>query len=360
MQIKKQLRVLSNLLHVRMPHYVIFYVTSQCNSRCHHCFYWKKIKEFDKTKELSLDEIQKIANNFENLEQVSLTGGEPFLREDLPEICEIWSKTCSTAFFTIPTNGILSKKIKKKTEDILKRCPETHLRISLSLDGIGELHDKLRGVQGNFKKVIDTYTLLDPLRKKYNNLSIDVSTVIQKDNQDKIIEIFEWVKKNLKVDNHMLIYPRGKPKKAAVTDISLKNYTKAHNFLKNMKMKKEHRPFSYVLRSVFEVSREVIAKTVEKDMMIVPCMAGKRLIVISEKGDVYPCEILNKSFGNVRDVNYNIKKILYSKQGKSIKKFIKNTNCYCTFECAVNTNVVFNPKTYPKLILSTIKNMLHR
>ena len=358
MSLQKQLRVLNNLMHVELPHYIIFYVTSQCNARCPHCFYWQQIESFDKSKELTLEETQKIANNFENLEQVSLTGGEPFLNDELPKICEIWSKTCNVSFFTIPTNGILSKRIAEKAEEIITRCPSTHLRIGLSLDGVGEQHDRLRGIKGNFANAMNTYAMLDPLREKYSNISIDVATVLQNGNQDNIVEIFEWVEKNLNVDNHMLLYPRGKPKEPRVKNVSLENYRKAHEFLKNRKMKDEHRPFSAVLRSVFEVSRDVIAQTVEEERMIVPCTAGKRLIIIGERGDVYPCEILSECFGNLRDVNYDIRKLLFSQHGNDIKKFIKDTDCHCTFECAVNTNVVFSPRLYPKLAVRAVENII--
>ena len=92
--------------------------------------------------------------------------------------------------------------------------------------------------------------------------------------------------------------------------------------------------------------------------MVLPCVAGDKLIVINEIGDVYPCEILPMKMGNLREAEYDIKRILSSKKAKKIKNFIKDTRCRCTFECATNANIVYDVKSYPKLLLGVIRNMI--
>ncbi len=356
MAIKKRLKVIGNFLLPGKIPYVILYITSKCNARCKTCFYWQNLnKEKD---ELTLDEIERISRNFPALQQLSITGGEPYLREDLPEICRIFSKNTKVPFVTIPTNGLLSGKIAGMTEDILRTCPETHFRISLSLDGVGKLHDEIRGTPGNFKAALKTFNKLANLRKYFKNISIDIATVLSNFNQDKIEEIFDYVGKNLDVDNHVVVFTRGNPREAKAKDVSLDNYKKAVGYIKKRSKRKEHRPFSALFRAVFEMNYSIIAQTVQENKMIIPCMAGKKLLVISETAEVYPCEILppKMGFGNLRDVNFNLKKLLNSAKAEEILKFIKESKCYCTFECAVNTNIIYNPRLYPKIFKNAYLN----
>ena len=137
----------------KMPSYLIFFITAKCNSRCRMCFYWKNIEKFKKQKELTLEEIKKISKSFNHLQYLTISGGEPFLRDDLSQIVQTFVKQNNAQFISIPTNGILSEKIARLSEDMFKKCPNSFCRVALSIDGIGRDHDKIRGVLGNFKKL---------------------------------------------------------------------------------------------------------------------------------------------------------------------------------------------------------------
>jgi len=73
-------------------------------------------------------------------------------------------------------------------------------------------------------------------------------------------------------------------------------------------------------------------------------------IVLTENGDVFPCEVSTEKMGNIRDYDYNIKELLDSKQAREIASKIKKGECYCSHECYFMTNILFNPKIYPKLL----------
>ena len=121
----------------KLPNYLIFFITSKCNSKCKHCFYWKNLIE---KKDLNLEEINKIYKNLDNLLWIHLSGGEPFMRNDLSKICSIFIKNNKTKNFAIPTNCLLKEKVIKETEEILKENPEINLNITLSLDGLEKPH----------------------------------------------------------------------------------------------------------------------------------------------------------------------------------------------------------------------------
>ncbi|MFH1076919.1 MAG: SPASM domain-containing protein, partial [Pseudomonadota bacterium] len=83
------------------------------------------------------------------------------------------------------------------------------------------------------------------------------------------------------------------------------------------------------------------------------CRAGDISCIMTEAGDLYPCEILDKKIGNIRDVDYNFKKLWYSERARGIRRFIKDTNCYCTYECAITTNILFNMSQLIKMFMAT-------
>ena len=88
----------------------------------------------------------------------------------------------------------------------------------------------------------------------------------------------------------------------------------------------------------------MIIRTVEDKKMYVPCKAGTLMRVMYEKGDVYPCELLNKQkIGNVRDFNYNFTQLWTSAATQKSAKWIKDTKCYCTHEFFQRFNILYNP-----------------
>lgn len=347
-------RTLKNLFFEKLPIYLIFYVTSRCNFRCPFCFYLDNIEEKVKN-ELTLDEIEKISRGFGYLVQLSLTGGEPFLRKELPEICGIFIRNNAARYITIPTNGSLPERVEEVVNQLITTHPRTGFRIPISIDGIDADHDAMRRVPGSFEKLKDTYRRLIPMREKHNNLIIDVNTTFSTANQEKVPSIIEWVMKNMDVDNHSITYIRGNVRDQTMMKASASQYRKCVEMLKSRPKRAENRLFSALIRSVIEESWDTIARTIETDQEIVPCVAGRKLVIVNEKGDVYPCEILGKTFGNLRRAEYNISKILFAKSSNDLKDWIQNTHCHCTFECAVNTNVVFRKHLYPKILANTLQ-----
>ena len=128
-----------------------FFVTSRCNLRCSHCFYWRELNTASDT-ELSIDEIRKIAQSFMHPVSLSLTGGEPFLRKDLKEIIEAFQAGCGTREVGIATNGTLTENIVETIRSVLEDGNLSSLSVQVSLDGLEGTHDAIRGVKGSFQK----------------------------------------------------------------------------------------------------------------------------------------------------------------------------------------------------------------
>ena len=121
--------------------------------------------------------------------------------------------------------------------------------------------------------------------------------------------------------------------------------------------------FSRLFYGLYGYSNSMVCEILEKKQLALPCLAGKKLIEIYADGTIRPCEILHtlpagfdSAMGNIRDYDYDIRAALRSEKAKAALQRIKQTGCFCTFECAVLASIVFSPRAWPGLI----KNMLIR
>lgn len=150
-------------------------VNLRCNTRCAMCNIW----ELKSTHVLSLERFDKIFSDpvYRRIEYIILAGGEPTLRNDLPEIIELMHRHMPRLKkLMIPSNVINRGSIQMQYPRIARYCAEHQIRLTLgvSLDGIAETHDKIRGVKGAFEKVMENVAFLKQLQKEVPfNMSID-------------------------------------------------------------------------------------------------------------------------------------------------------------------------------------------
>ena len=339
--------------------YVIFYVTNICNFRCNFCFYSEEITKGKKNDQLTLDEIVKIAPKIGPLLQLSLTGGEPFLRKDFTQVADILIKNTKAHFVTIPTNGSLPERIEDFYSYLLKAHPDSFFRCVFSIEGIGSIHDELRGVTGSYNKIIRSYEKVMKLKEKYKNLVVDSNSVFTKNSEDTLIETLKHLRKNFKFDNISVTYARGKIPDEKLKSQSRKKYEEVNNFIEQMYRPKEQRRFSSVWRAINSLTRENIYEVAFNDKFVNPCVASRKIVIISETGEVRPCEILDNSLGKLKDFDYDLKKVLASEENRKLKKWIKDSKCKCTFECATAASIAWNYSFYPKVLKTSAKTFFN-
>jgi len=352
------LKIVNNLLISKKPTYVVFFVTSICNARCKMCFNWRNIDNAYKKKELKLGEIKKIFKNFGKLQQLTVSGGEPTLRKDLPEILEFISHNNDVQVITLPTNGILPDKVyetAKRSLELIK--PSTHLRITLSVEGVDKKHDEIVQVKGAFKNIQKTYQKLLPLMKKCNNLKVNVGICYSSFNKNHIKETFKYCKKYFKKSHILMSLVRGDTRDKKAKNITVEEYRDVADYY-NKLFKSENRPLKIAVRSLSKMVKNQVATIMETGKMPVTCHVYTKLIVIQSNGDVFPCEYLTKKLGNLKKSDYDINRILNMRKNKKINQSIKNRECVCTWECALSNNIACDPRQYPTLAKQIIKDNL--
>jgi len=349
----------------RRPVHLTFFVTRRCNSRCPFCFYLKNTPPIppltrggeggvDNSRELTLDEIQKISQSLGSLLWLAFSGGEVFLRNDLAEISRIFYKNNRPAIMLYPTNGLLPDLIKDTTEQILKHCSKSIIAVKLSVDGIGEAHDTLRNTPGSFDKTMQTYNLLGELLNKYPNFELGINTVFCSGNQDNIDGIIDFVAGLENIKTHTISLIRGNLSDKGHKEIDRNKYNRAierlENNLKN-NVSSVYRFRGARIKAAQDImQRRLIHRTTHEQKRLIPCYAGRLNVVLTETGEVYPCEILTESFGNIKDFGYDFREICRSDKARKVIKSITDNNCYCTHECYFMTNILFNPRLYPELL----------
>lgn len=344
-----------SILSKNRPIHLTFFVTRRCNSRCRFCFYLRNNEEAEnRASELSLEEVRKVSGSMGSLLWLAFSGGEIFLREDLADISRIFYRNNRPAIMLFPTNGLLPGLIRDRTEEILRECRKSIITVKLSLDGLHASHDALRGTPGSFEKTMQTYHLLGGLLQEYPNFELGVNTVFCSENQDEMNGIIDFVKGLEHIKTHTISLIRGDLSEDNFKQVDYGKYCHAIERLEeNLKDRTSgvYRFRGAGIKAAQDIlQRRLIHRTVLEKKRLIPCYAGRLNLVLNEKGDVYPCEVLTKSFGNIRDHGYDIMKVAGSEVADKIIGSIMDGQCHCTHECYFMTNILFNPGMYPSLL----------
>jgi MoaA/NifB/PqqE/SkfB family radical SAM enzyme len=337
------------------PVYLIVGLTYDCNSFCRTCFNWEQLRK-NKEHELSLDELRKTFASMGDLLFIVMSGGEPFLRRDLPEVCETLSTQNNVKQITIPTGAIASDLIARSTEATLQKCPKTQIVVNLSIDHVGEKHDWIRGVPGNYEKAKKTYAALMPLKKKYSNLTVNVHTCLCTFNVDDLDELFTAVKTDFpEISFHSFEMLRGDQPDKNIQPISTDRYREVLPRLE--KYWSTYRNYDGFLKFVKVYSRRMELAVLEQETQVRPCHAGYVSGVLDARGEVRMCE-LRDAVGNVKDTNYDFGKLWFSEAADKQRTSIKAKECHCTHSCFMSSSLVFDVRTYGAYLASTVVNFL--
>ena len=125
------------------PTHAIVAVTYRCNARCVMCDIWKK----KGTPEMSPDDYRRLPAS---LKEINVSGGEPLLRQDIAPVIRAMQETCPGVRIIVSTNGLLPERL----DDLLKAVESVAVRVSV--DGIGGLHGRIRGIEGAFEKAVES------------------------------------------------------------------------------------------------------------------------------------------------------------------------------------------------------------
>jgi polysaccharide pyruvyl transferase WcaK-like protein/MoaA/NifB/PqqE/SkfB family radical SAM enzyme len=143
----------------RLPTVIQFPINDICNSKCQMCHIWERKRDH----EISPADLGQILDNplFREVREIGINGGEPTLRKDVAELVKTAiRKLPKLRGVSLITNAIQERQVLQVADELGQVCEDSgiHLNVMVSVDGIGEVHDRVRGVRGNFEsadRVID-------------------------------------------------------------------------------------------------------------------------------------------------------------------------------------------------------------
>ncbi len=338
-----------------LPLYFVFFVTENCNAHCSHCLLGQRTEWV--TDELTVDEIEKVSASMDDMLFFTPTGGEPFLRKDLAEIVRIFRANNHALNVGIPTNGSLPGRVVETTEAMLKQNPGIDLHIDVSIDGIGEDHDRIRNTPGLFDRATRTYRELRNLEQHYPNFSTCVQITVSALNQDKLLPLYDYLGHDLGVNTVFTLLTRGEPADPMTKNFDIRKYEELHRALERDNKARilsgyYKMPFADVLNAKRIVRPRIIANTVRQNRYQIPCYAGTLGGAMFSKGQVLPCEVRpDRMIASVRDYDYDFRKVWYSAKADEMRRDIRDTKCFCTYECFLTVNILFNPLVLPQVFV---------
>lgn len=324
------------------PLFVTWFVTSVCNAKCPHCFYWRNLNSH--RQDLTLDEVRRISATMGTFRNLLLSGGEPFLRPDLDEFCRIVCRGNGVRLLTIPTNAIPVPSVLRQAENIARDCPDTRIFIQISVDGLPETHERWRKVPGAWARLEESYRGLRAIQARHPNLQPTFLYSFMRQNQDEAIPTFRYLREHLGADNINVNLVRGDAMDPTCKLFDVEKYREAAQFLLDLCRPDETSTFfERAYWSRHSADYRHIYQTVKDGRYRLPCQAGWLNVVIDERGKVYPCEILGHPLGDLREADYDFRKVWRSAQADALRCRIRDTRCFCTHETNASINTTFNP-----------------
>jgi MoaA/NifB/PqqE/SkfB family radical SAM enzyme len=336
-----------------LPFSIVVSVSFRCNSKCRTCGVWRKPND-----DMSVEEWRSVfANLGHSPFYLTFTGGEPFLRADLPEIVVAGAELCRPGVITIPTNGLLTGRILDHVDQICSGASHSQIGINLSLDGIGQEHDELRNVPGNWNRAMETWLGLKDLQSRQKNLSLSVHTVISKFNAHRIRDIVEGLE-FLEPDSYITEVAEERVELDTVGwDITPapEEYAPIADFLS---ARAKFAPTAHsgetrqqtlaLFTRAFRAQYYQLAKRVlQEQSQVIPCQAGWASAHIAPNGDVWTCCVRAEPVGNLRRTNYDLRPIWFERVGqmRRLRQSIADRECACPMANASYANMLLHMPT---------------
>ena len=290
-------------------------ITHRCIAQCLMCNIWK-IPAHVPDLSLQSGSTSSLQTLLGDLRELDITGGEPFLRSDLPDlmaaVCERTRhhlKRLKT--IAITTNGLLTDRVLHATRritEILKDHP-LDLVLVCAMDGIGKIHDRIRNVKDAWTRVDATLQGLIDMRARFPRLIIGLKTTVLPMNVDQLGPISQYA------DSHGLftiISP------CIITAGRYLNLEKAEEMSSTRDQKEQLKAFYRSDTFAWSFHAERLVEYLETGALKRPCTCGFNYLFVRSNGQVLLCPLVPLSPGNIKEKGLD--EILRSPESNAIRR----------------------------------------
>ena len=330
--------------------FLIFFVTSICNAKCGHCFYWQNLNAPDEG--FALEDIEKLARSMPRFQTLLISGGEPFLRGDLPAVIRLFRETNGIQNVSIPSNGILAGRTTRLARQILEENPGLEFTVNLSIDGFAETHDKIRGVPRNFELTLNTMQHLLELREEFSDFDVWVNTVICADNYDEVVPFARWMQDNQPVGGHFFEVVRGEPMEPHLKSVPPEKLRAIYQAVLPIQeaylRKRLARQGASFGRRLWRQAHGLGALAFQYHTQYtnyangrrwdMRCVAGQSIAVIDYNANVRVCELRDAQVA-LADYDYDFTRLMQHPVMEAERRAARSHQCDCTHVCFINTTL---------------------
>ena len=317
------------------PPFLVLFINSICNMKCEHCFYWQELNQRD---DLTTAEIFRLSESLGPIENLNLSGGEPFLRREFSEICRQFIRHNKVRQIYVPTNGWYTRKTVEQVELTLKEPGLDLFAVELSLDGLAEFHDNFRVAPGSFARAMATYDALIEVQARDPRLRIHAISTATDVNTAEIQRLTTYLFDRCPgMDHHNLALIRGDRKNPALRAPAVSEYRHLYEYVRRLWHPREQGRYGAIVEPMLQWAK---METVVRGTQVVPCRAGILSAVVYANGDVGVCE-LHQPVGNLRQSSFQ--EIWSSPAAQRLRQSIANKECHCTTEVFLWPSIVFQP-----------------
>ena len=318
-------------IYTPKPIYLNLRVTQRCNSMCVMCSDWKSQNS---SRELTVAQIGETLRNplFNSVKKFALSGGEPVVREELVQIAETAMQSCpSIKEMLLLTNGLEPDLVMKRARELLalhNRYGLKKFAVSVSIDGCGDVHEKIRRVPQAFERVNETIKRLKELQRE-TPFYLGLVCVVQPLNIDHLVQLsaFSWELElpltfvPVYVGDHFVKEAREQDA-LRFTDEQLKKLKLIFNQQIQSNLTPENVPF---WREYFDI--------VGGGKRKMPCFLCYHYARLNSDGTLCSCYIDNSLiYGSVLDTPPD--RLWFSDEARETRKRIERNFCLkCTIHC---------------------------
>ena len=329
-----------------MPYYCTYTATWRCNIKCRMCNIWKK----PTVPEMDIIQIDKAFKKIPNITTIRITGGEPFFREDLPEIIKIIKKNTNVEIIMLTTNGTFTDRI----INFIKTYKKNNLRIKISLTGYADTHDEITCYPGAFEKVMNTIKSLSSMQnfyKFYLGINHAITNINSYEDSIQIRKLCkEYKLPYLPVISFGEI-PLYSNKSDFVTKdpISEKYISLTENDYKSIlgDLLKSTNLIKHVIEKLLKqyyLTGLYNQLVLHKKVYHPKCIVLKNHLRLLPNGDVGVCLYNSNTLGNLE--KYTFESLWYSSKAQELRKWVNNCKG-CWQQCDILPNLFYSGKIFP-------------
>jgi len=328
-----------------LPMNVTLTLTDKCYSRCKTCNVWRIYQDRPElaANELRLWEWERILVSLgRSPVWFTITGGEPTLRSDLPDIVALISRHNHPRFLNLATSGIYPQKTAAMVEGMLAALSGTTLTVNISVDEVGPQYASLRGVPDGYSKIQETFSLLHALKGRYPRFVLGANLVLSRHNEQRFHEIYERIRDDLRPDSFVCEVAAKRKAIQFEDDVAPpeSRCIEVLEFLRRGQHQKteESKFIARFRRGYYRLAQEHLARKKAS----VDCYATHASCDISCTGEVRNCAVRADSLGNLRDFDYDFLRLWRGSGAAGVRAAIRRDRCFCSMANANYTNMLCN------------------